>query len=80
VGSELHQIEQGGNPLPQLSIGKAVEATVQFEKFSWREPVIEAEVFGKKSYSPPRLHITGGTAKYLGLATGREYEPQHHFY
>ena len=77
---ETYQIEQNGNALVELLVRHAIEPTVHFEKFCRRQPIIEAEMFGKKTNFAACLEVSDRAAKNLGFSACGEYQAQQHFH
>ncbi len=76
---EPHQVKQSRNAFFQCGVRHAIEPAVQFEKFDRGEPIVEAEVLGKKTHFAARLHVACRAAKNFRFPTSREYQAQQHF-
>ena len=53
---------------------------MQFEQLRCSQPIIKAEVFGKKTNFATCADVARGTAKNLRLAARGEYQAQQHFH
>src|SRR5205823_9603752 len=50
------------------------------EELRRRQPIVEAEMFGKKANFPSCLDVTDRAPEDLRLAAGGKYQAQQHFY
>src|SRR5215813_3268981 len=57
-----------------------MEPTVQFEKFRGGQPIVETEMFGKKTNFAARLDVADGATQNLGFAARGKYQAQQHFH
>src|ERR1700756_4062868 len=80
VRREPHQIKQNGNTLAQFCRRHAIKPTVQSEKLCRGEPIVETEMFGKKTNFAACLDVADRAAKKLGFAARGKYQTQQHFH
>ena len=61
--------------LPQPRIAQAVQRAVKTHQ-PGRRSMVQGDVFGQKSYAPPRRRVTEAMAQHFTLAAGGEHESQ----
>jgi len=76
---EGNKIDVSGNTVAELGCGEAAKTTVEGEELGRGEPVVEAEVFGKKTNFAANFYVGNGEAENLRVAAGGFDEAEEHF-